>query len=414
METAPRDTAFLADISKQLAGSLEYDSVLGIVVRAAIPELADFTAVDMLDTETGAIERVAVAYADAALEQATRALALRCVPGPRALEGVPRVLRTGQEEVTEDVGAAADSEHAVLMRHLGLSWAMILPLIARERTLGALTLGGGPGRAPWCSSNLTIARDLAERCALAIDNARLYRAAREAIDLRDTYLATISHDLKNPLATISGQAQLLRRVVAGQEGPLATRIAESLQRIEGTVGRVVRMIDGLLDVTRVELGGRLELERVRMDLVETARRVALEHQQRSPRHVVQVGGDPEVVGEWDLARLERVLDNLVGNAIKYSPNATVVTVVCVREEDDTGAWAILSVRDHGVGIPEGDLPHIFERFQRAANVGDISGAGVGLATVREIVQLHGGSITVESTPSEGSTFTIRLPVSSDT
>src|SRR5439155_25116128 len=166
----------------------------------------------------------------------------------------------------------------------------------------------------------------------------------------------------------------------------------------------------LLDVTRVELGGRLEMERVRMDLVQVARRLAAEHQQRTTRHLIQVAGDPELVGEWDLARLERVLDNLVGNAVKYSPNGSMVTVVCLREDDDAGAWAILSVRDQGLGIPEPDLAQIFERFHRAGNVGDISGAGIGLSTVRDIVELHDGTITVESRQGQGSTFTIRLPI----
>ena len=170
-----------------------------------------------------------------------------------------------------------------------------------------------------------------------------------------------------------------------------------------------RMIDGLLDVTRLELGERLELERAPMDLVEVANRIAAEHQERAPRHRIQVGGETALVGEWDLARVERVLDNLVGNAVKYSPDGGVITVGCVRDVDETGEWALLSVRDHGVGIPTADLGRIFERFHRAGNVRAISGAGIGLAMIRDVVSLHGGTITVESSEGQGSTFTIRLP-----
>jgi signal transduction histidine kinase len=181
------------------------------------------------------------------------------------------------------------------------------------------------------------------------------------------------------------------------------------RRIKSTVERMARMIDGLLDVTRLELGERLELERAPMDLIETANRIAAEHQERAPGHRIQVGGETSLIGEWDLARIERVLDNLVGNAVKYSPDGGVITVVCVREVDETGEWAILSVRDQGVGIPAADLGRIFERFHRAGNVRAISGAGIGLAMIRDVVSLHGGTITVESSEGQGSTFTIRLP-----
>ena len=187
------------------------------------------------------------------------------------------------------------------------------------------------------------------------------------------------------------------------------RLAAGLRRIERTVERMSRMIDGLLDVTRLGLGSGLDLERAPMDLVEVANRVAAEHQERAPHHRIQVAGETALPGEWDLARIERVLDNLVGNAVKYSPGGGVVTVVCVREVDETGEWAILSVRDHGIGIPAADVERIFERFHRAANVGAISGTGIGLAMIRDVVRLHGGTIAVESSEGEGSSFTIRLP-----
>jgi signal transduction histidine kinase len=117
-----------------------------------------------------------------------------------------------------------------------------------------------------------------------------------------------------------------------------------------------------------------------------------------------------LAGDWDSARLERVLDNLLANAIKYTPEGGVITVIIVRDDDETGSWAVLSVRDSGVGIPAADLSHIFERFQRAGNVGRIGGSGIGLSVARHIVELHGGSISVDSMEGEGSIFTIRLPL----
>jgi signal transduction histidine kinase len=409
LETATRQPAFIAAVSKELVSSLGYETILQVVARAALPELADWCAVDILG-EDGSIERAAVAHVDPAREAATRELALLYTPSPTGLVGVPKALRTGSPEVIGDVADGSHSEHVELLRHLGLASGIIIPLVARERTLGAMSLASATSDAGWWEQKIEVVEELASWCALAIDNARLYRLAHEAVEVRDTFLATVSHDLKNPLAAMRGQAQLLRRMAAGDSTPLAGQVEDAMQRLQVTVDRMVRMIDGLLDVAFLELGRRLDLDRRPIDLVEVARYVAAEHQQRATRHRIQVAGEPRLVGEWDLARLERVLDNLVGNAVKYSPDGSVVRVICVREDDADGAWAILSVRDWGMGVPTADLGRIFERFHRARNVGDISGAGIGLATVREIVEQHGGSISIASRQGEGSTFTVRLPV----
>jgi signal transduction histidine kinase len=214
--------------------------------------------------------------------------------------------------------------------------------------------------------------------------------------VRDTFVATISHDLRTQLAMVGGQAQLLKRQAASpHSADMTEKLMTRIRRIESAVERMSRMIDGLLDVTRLELGERLELERAPMDLVEVANRVAAELQECAPRHLIQVAGETALMGEWDLARIDRVLDNLVGNAVKYSPGAGVITVVCAREVD-RDEWAILSVRDHSVGIPAPYLGRIFEPFHRGGNVGHISGTGIGLAMIREVVSLHGGTIHMHS------------------
>jgi signal transduction histidine kinase len=187
-------------------------------------------------------------------------------------------------------------------------------------------------------------------------------------------------------------------------------VSDGLERIEATVGRMTRMIDELLDVARLEVGRPLELECGRVDLVALVRHRIAEHQQHTGRHFIQQAGEPDLVGEWDAARLERVLDNLLSNAIKYSPEGGIIRVAVIRDEDEEGAWAIVSVRDEGVGIPADDLSRIFEQFQRAQNVGRIGGTGVGLAATQQIVAQHGGSVTVDSQEGSGSTFTVRLPV----
>jgi signal transduction histidine kinase len=396
---AVKHALFLSDVTKQLANSLDYLTTLESVARAALPDFADSCIVDVVDDEA-LFRRAAVAHADPVQEASFRELARRHTPEASALDGVPKAMRTGRAEL---ISAMDD----VVLRELGAPSGIIAPLIAHDRILGALSLASVRG---YCESDLVLADEFASRCAQAIEHALRYRLATEAIDVRDTFVATISHDLKNPLATIGGQAQLLKRLVASpQSADGIEKLLSGIRRIESTVDRMSRMIDGLLDVTRLELGDRLELDLAPMDLFEIATRIAAEHQERTARHRIQVAGETVLMGKWDLARMERVLDNLVGNAVKYSPGGGVITVICVREVDEAGEWAILSVRDHGVGIPPADLGRVFERFHRAGNVGAISGTGIGLAMIRDVVSLHGGTITVESSEGQGSTFTIRLP-----
>ena len=246
--------------------------------------------------------------------------------------------------------------------------------------------------------------DITERKRAEEERQRLERE-------KDAFLATASHDLKNPLASIKGNAQLLRRHVSrGQIDP--SRLAVGLGSIDSAVSQMVGLIDALLDLTRLRMGRPLDLETQPTDLVALAHRVASEQQATTERHrIVVEAAETEVVGAWDVRRLERVLGNLLSNAIKYSPHGGPITVTVAREAQAEGLWAVLTVHDRGLGIPAPDLPRIFEHFHRAANVtGSITGTGIGLAGARQIVEHHGGTITVESRQGEGSTFIVRLPL----
>ena len=175
---------------------------------------------------------------------------------------------------------------------------------------------------------------------------------------------------------------------------------------------MVVLLDGLLDITRLRFGLPLELERQPTDLVALARHVAAQQQATTEQHEVSVHAEGgELVGEWDAARLERVLGNLIGNAIKFSPGGGQVRVTLRREQDSNGPWAALAVADRGVGIPAVDLPRIFDHFYRGSNVGAIAGTGVGLAGARQIVEQHGGRLEVDSHEGEGTTVNVRLPLS---
>jgi signal transduction histidine kinase len=412
-----------------------------VVARLSLPLLADWCAIDLAD-EAGAVRRVAIAHADPNKIELTERLQRLYPDEPSARHGVPNVIRTGHSELVPEISeamleaAARDPEHLRLMRELQLRSYIVVPLVARERTLGAVSVVGTTARRRYDAEDLAVAQDLAARAAMALDNARLYDEAREqaeahallnralretigerdetaarlqeALRTRDEFLAAAAHDLKSPLSTIKIGAQMLvRRLLRDAPGD-AQAVREGLARIDQTATRAAAQVDELLDLARLQMGGPLELERQPLDLLELTRGVLAQHAVTSERHELRLESDePELVGDWDEPRLRRVVGNLVDNAIKYSPNGGLVEVRVNREDDE----AVLAVRDHGVGIPAAEMERIFERFQRAANVvGRIKGTGLGLASARHIVEAHQGTIRVESREGEGTTFTVRLPL----
>jgi signal transduction histidine kinase len=234
--------------------------------------------------------------------------------------------------------------------------------------------------------------------------------AERALNRRkDDFVLAVSHDLRTPITGILGYAQLLQRRLArdGQDVDL-DRLREGLARIEATAARMNRLIGELLDATTADAGRPIPLQRAPIDLNELVRQVAELQQQAAPGHQIEVHASEEpVTGMWDADRIERVVENLVSNAVKYSPDGGPVVITVRRKGDD----AVLAVTDRGIGIPEADQPHVFERFYRAgAAERGIAGFGIGLAASCRIVERHGGTIGVESREGTGSTFTVRLPL----
>ena len=240
--------------------------------------------------------------------------------------------------------------------------------------------------------------------------ARVERATaelRREMLAKDEFMSTVSHDLKSPLTFIKGMANLRRRRAAAT--PETRPLIDALEQIEGCAGRMAQQLDELVDTGRLQSGTPLELRRDKVDLIALAKKAVAEHQHTTDRHALHVSTRlPKLVGEWDELRLGRVLDNLLDNAVKYSPRGGSIKVSIGTSDD--GA-AVLSVSDRGEGIPESDLPHIFERFRRGQNVeGRIPGTGIGLAGVQRIVEQHQGTIAVDSKVGVGTTFTVRLPL----
>jgi signal transduction histidine kinase len=221
----------------------------------------------------------------------------------------------------------------------------------------------------------------------------------------------VSHDLKNPLQIIISQTELLRRRIT-RGHTLPEQLNMQLAAMDATAEKMVRQIDGLLDLTRLQAGQRIVLQREPVDLVALARQLLDEHQPTTDRHqLVLDTALPELIGWWDRERLERAIANLLGNAIKYSPGGGTITVHLAEVQDTSGAQASVAVQDQGIGIPTAEAPQLFERYRRASNViQGFAGTGVGLASARWIVEEHGGMIDVVSEDGAGSTFTIRLPL----
>ena len=260
--------------------------------------------------------------------------------------------------------------------------------------------------------------------------------------MRDEFLASVSHDLRTPLTAIKAYAQIAHRRASRLEPAAATRLVDLLTGIDLAATKMTALVEELLDLTRLETGRPLELRREVTDLVTLARACIADHQRTSQVHHLHLETpEREVSGCWDAARLERVLSNLLSNAIKYSDGGDITVTVAREpapapgsracraeagradvpmscppaahrppEADGASGWAVLTVHDDGVGIPAADLPHIFERFYRAGNAGRAWGSGIGLAGARQIVEQHGGTVTVESNEGEGATFTVRLPI----
>jgi PAS domain S-box-containing protein len=415
-QAAERRAAVLAEASAVLAGSLDYEETLASLAQIGVPRFADWCAVELTGQDS-AERRVIVARTDE-----LRTLVSEVMFDPAAVAKRPRqaeLFSRGQPlfvpVLTEEAlqGFATGPEHLEQIHILQPTSFMRVPLIARGALIGTLACGFAGGNRHFSNGDLRLVQEIARRAALAIDNARLYRESHRAVQVREQFLASASHDLRSPVTTIKAMAQLLERRVP--EGlPESERLQAGLRTIDDAADRITALIDELLDLSRLQSGNPLELGRRPCDLVALVRKAAAAHEHTDEGSRIRIDANTRTVtGLWDPTRLERVLDNLLSNAVKYTPEGGDVSVTVERKPGPQGPdsdYAVLSIRDHGIGIPAGDLPRIFERFYRARNVTGRPGTGIGLAGARDIVLQHGGTIDVQSEEGQGSLFTVRLPL----
>jgi PAS domain S-box-containing protein len=410
-EAAERRASYLAQASTLLAGSLSMEATLPAIARIAISETADMCVV-YLRMPDGTIRRTAAVHRDPEEEKAL--LALQATPiDPEGPHPAAEAIRTGQtlidpvipDTVIAEVTSAP--EEAARLRTLIPGTHLVVPLIARGITLGALSLGRTHSQAPYTAAEITLAQELAQRAALAVDNARLYEEAQTAIRVRDRFLSLAAHELRTPLTTTLAQVQLAHRRLARLEG-VEERTHRGLQVAEEQLVRLNKMLTMLLDLSRLE-GDQLRIERSTVNLCTLAPEVVERFEGTLTKHTIEcVTPEDPLLVHGDALRLEQVLINLLQNAVKYSPEGGTITVRLGRHVER----CFFAVTDQGFGIATEDLPHLFQRFYRAPSTEQhkVSGMGIGLYVVQEIVALHGGTVEVTSTPGAGSTFTVWLPL----
>jgi signal transduction histidine kinase len=259
--------------------------------------------------------------------------------------------------------------------------------------------------------DLDLAQDLARRCAMAIDNARLYREARVAVSIRDEFLSVAAHELKTPMTSLRGYAQLLAREFEPGRAELASpeRARRAAMTIQVQSDKLARLVGQLLDVSRIQ-SGKLAIERRTTDLTELVKDIVEAARTQLRDHTLVARLPDELLLFVDPLRVEQVLTNLIDNAIKYSPDGGQIDVVL----STCGAESIqVSIRDHGVGVPPEHRAHIFDRFYQAHAGGPLTsmaGMGLGLYISRQIVEQHGGTIEAEFPDEGGTNIVVTLPL----
>jgi len=416
---------FLAKAGEALVSSLDYQATLANVARFAVPRLADWCAVDLVDPSTSRIKQVAVAHADPAKVRYAEELGRRYPTPPDAPTGVPQVIRTGKSELYSEIpnelieAGARDAEHLRIIRELELKSAMVVPLRARGRTFGAMTFVYADSDRRYTPEDLAFAEDLARRAAMAIENSIALKDAEDARErehwlreeaertnrLKDEFLATASHELRTPLNAILGWTLMLRR------GNIDVETDRALGIVERNARAQAKLIEDVLDVSRI-VSGKLTLH-LGPTSVAAAARAAVETitpaaDAKGITVVTEIASEPSTISA-DADRLQQVIWNLLSNAVKFTPKDGHVVLRVFREASDV----CVSVKDSGEGIRPDMLSAIFEPFQQAdaSTTRRHGGLGLGLSIVKQLVVAHGGSVEAQSDGTgKGSTFTVRLPV----
>ncbi|HEX6749544.1 MAG TPA: ATP-binding protein [Longimicrobium sp.] len=407
---AEESQRFLARAGAVLDSALDVEVTLASLARLCVPVLGDFCMLDTVEPD-GGVQRQAVAHVRPSREKLLAPDA--AVPPGADGRGNPvaQVARSGEPVLCAEcdepaLGVLDATLGAGNARRLGTHSYMVVPVTAHEKVLAVLTLGISQRGRRYGPMDLMLAKDLAQRGALALENARLYETAQHALRAREEVLGVVSHDLRSPLSTIVTTATLLSEITRERR--------EETRRWLGVIGRAAAQMDSLigdlLDVSSME-AGRFEVAPARSDLTTLLAECCEQFRPlcQSQELVLQCDlPDALPQASFDERQLRRVLVNLLGNAVKFSRRGGSIHLLAEAADGEVR----VGVADQGPGIPDEHRVRVFDRFWKADN-GDRRGAGLGLAIAQGIVEAHGGRIWVESEPGVGSTFWFALPLPAD-
>lgn len=418
---------FLAEAGRKLVSSLDYTETLQTLARFTVPKLADWCIVHMVQSD-GTLKNISVIHSDS--EKLKIALELRekyPLSWNNEFHIASKVLLNGTSQLYSEVPnelllhVSQDDRQLHILNSLGIKSVMCVPLKARGKIIGIITLISSESGKRYNEKDLTIAEDLAKRAALAVDNASLFAEQvtarqeieslvtklKDALAARDEFLSIASHELKTPITALKLQLQLAQRNVKANADPSAIihQLAKILDTSTRQVDRLTCLVEDLLDVARVR-AGKFQLSPTEVRVVDLVRDVIdrFANQLAFTNSRVELSVDTGIVGNWDCSRIEQVLVNLVSNSIKYASGSPIH--ISAHQNAD---WVTLQVRDQGPGISKEIQPLIFERFERGISSQNISGLGLGLFITRQIVEAHQGTISVESEIDQGANFVVRLP-----
>jgi signal transduction histidine kinase/DNA-binding response OmpR family regulator len=405
-ERATRRLDFLARASASLAASLDFDATTQALLALVVPELAD-VGVLALTPEHGEGTRWELAWSAREGGDRLERASLDDLGCATLRAAHARVAASGRGEVvTASVGAGEDAAASIALPvPLAIESAIVVPVCARGRTLGVLSIGCSAGRS-FDADALAVATDVANRAAIAIDNALLYRNIQEDARRKNEFLAMLAHELRNPMAPIGNAVHVLN--CAGED---SERVAWSREVIGRQLKQLTRLVDDLLDVSRITRGA-IDLKVAPIDVaevvaaaVETSRPLVDEY-----RHTLTVVLAQEPLRiEGDFARVAQALSNVINNAAKYTNPGGRISVAVSQEADDV----VFRVRDSGIGIEPQFMSRIFEPFTQVDRSLDRThgGLGIGLTLVRRLTEMQGGSVSASSEGKDrGSEFVIRMPL----
>ena len=408
----------LAEAAETLASSLDYTQTLTAVANLVVREQADWCSIAIGD-ETGRHSNLAVAHRDPRRVKWAEEYNRLNPPRFDTPTGVPHVLRTGRSEfypelTRELLEASAQSEQELrVIEELQMRSAMIVPMLARGRTIGAITMIGAESRRRFTEDDLRLAERLASRAAIAIDNARLFeeaRTARAEAEAANTakaqFLASMSHELRTPLNAIAGYAELIELEVLG---PITEKQREAVGRLQRSRRHLSALVDQVLSFARVE-AGKIEFEPTHVGVNEALHKLGemIAPQADGKQLSYRFDGCAEDIAVYaDPERLDQIVLNLLANAVKFTPPGGEVELIV----DCDAESVTISVKDTGPGIPPEKQAAIFQPFVQLAVPGDVSagGVGLGLAISRDLARAMNGDISVSSEVGNGSQFSLRLP-----